>query len=259
MSSASKSASTSTETSPAEDSPLSGLMNPSTYLFVGVRQVQNLVASRSDELQAGRTNDQYLVFLKVTDTQLTNMDQQRAKIGKHIRMTHHTDTGDLIIKLMPSLAHEAAHLDLAELFQGLMSQMSISHANRLAAIGGTRCFGPGSSKEADTAYKPRSRPQAGWPSIVFESGLFEGLPRLRVDARWWLVNSGGEVNIVLLISVKPAQMSLLVEKWCLAPVTNLAFPRANTTPDLLVPTKMQEIIMTRTRLILHLTPSLERP
>lgn len=90
VSKSSKSASASTETSPAEDSPLAGLMNPPSYMFYSIRQVQRLVASHSDELRADRTNNQYLVFLKVTNTQLTDMDKQRANIGKHIRMEHHT-------------------------------------------------------------------------------------------------------------------------------------------------------------------------
>lgn len=174
---------TSTETSPVEDSPLAGLMDPPTETFLGIRQVQKLVASHSHELHLGRTNNQYIVFLNVTNAQLARISKQQGKIGKHIRMTHHIDTGDLIIKLMPSVDHEAAHLDLAELFQGLVAQMGISHANRLAVVGGTTYFGPCSSKEADTAYKPRFRPRAGWPTIVFGSGLSEGIARLRVDAR----------------------------------------------------------------------------
>lgn len=240
-----KSPGASTETSSVEDSPLAGLMDPPTAPFLGIRQVQKLVASHSDELQVGRTNNQYIVFLNVTNAQMSSISKQQGKIGKHIRMTHHTDTGDLIIKLMPSVDHEAAHLDLAELFQGLVTQMGISHANRLAAVGGTTYFGPGSSKQADTAYTPRFRPRAGWPTIVFESGLSEGIARLRVDARWWLINSSGEVKIALMISVKPAEGSLLIEKWCLSPATNLPIARANPTPNALVPTKMQEIHVTQ--------------
>lgn len=117
VSSSSKSASASIETSPADKSPLAGLMNPPYYLFYGIRQVQRLVASHSDELRAGRTNNQYLVFLKVSSTQLTDMDKQRAKIGKHIRMDHHIDTGDSIIKLMPSERHVSAYITLADEIQ----------------------------------------------------------------------------------------------------------------------------------------------
>ena len=244
-SSSSKGASASTEALPAEDSPLAGLMDPPSYLFYGIGQVQRLVASHSDELRAGRTNNQYLVFLKVTNTQLTDMDKQRAKIGKHIRMEHHTDTGDLIIKLMPSEKHQSAHISLAEEMIEKQINWGIPRENRLKGLGGTTFHGPSSSKEGDTAYRPISRTIGEWPTIVFESGLSEGLARLRVDARWWLINSGGDVKIVLIISVKPAQKRLLIEKWCLSPATNLRVIRANSNPNALVPTKMQEVSITR--------------
>lgn len=245
VSKSSKSASASTETSPAEDSPLAGLMNPPSYMFHSIRQVQRLVASHSDELRADRTNNQYLVFLKVTNTQLTDMDKQRANIGKHIRMEHHTDTGDLIIKLMPSEKHQSAHITLADEIQEKEMQWGIPRENRLKGLGGTTFSGPVSSKEADTAFRPISRPIGGWPTIVFESGLSEGLARLRVDARWWLINSGGDVNVVLIISVKPTQTRLLIEKWCLSPATNLPVTGANPNSNALVPTKRQEVSINR--------------
>lgn len=126
-------------------------------------------------------------------------------------MEHHTDTGDLVIKLMPSEKHESAHITLADEIQEKDIQWGIPRENRLKGLGGTTFSGRGSSKEADTTFRPISRPIGGWPTIVFESGLSEGLARLRADARWWLMNSGGDVNIILIISVKPAQMRLLIE------------------------------------------------
>lgn len=65
-----------------------------------------------------------------------------------------------------------------------------------------------------------------------------------MDARWWLINSGGEVKIVIIISVKPAQMSLLIEKWCLSPAKSLPVTIANPNPNALASTKMQEIHIT---------------
>ena len=245
VSNSSASASPSSATSPTQDSPLAGLMNPPSYLFYGIRQVQRLVASHSDELRAGRTNNQYLVFLKVTNAQLTDIDKQRAKIGKHIRMEHHTETGDLIIKLMPSEERQSAHITLADEIKDNEIQWGIPRENRLKDLGATKFFGSGSSKEADTAFRPISRPIGGWPTIVFESGLSEGLARLRVDARWWLINSGGDVKIVLIISVQPEQTRLLIEKWCISPAANLPVTIANPNPDALVPTKMHEVSITR--------------
>ena len=75
-------------------------------------------------------------------------------------------------------------------------------------------------------------------NACFEAGLSETLAKLRTDADWWLTNSKGDVKIAIVISIKPAQKSLWIEKWCLqrripaAPVT-----RANA----LVPTKIQEL------------------
>lgn len=70
-------------------------MKPPTNLFnydTGIRQLQKLVTLRSDEMQAGRTNEHYLVFLNVT-----NRQQSESTEGW---MTHHTDT-NLLILLRP--------------------------------------------------------------------------------------------------------------------------------------------------------------
>jgi hypothetical protein len=86
--------------------------------------------------------------------------------------------------------------------------------NELCPVGAGRFEGRNSSKEADSAYKPlpiRSG-ESDWPTIVFGSGLSESLGRLRTDAAWWLVESGGRVKIALLISIKPALSALRVEK-----------------------------------------------
>lgn len=40
-------------------------------------------------------------------------------------------------------------------------------------------------------------------------------------------------------------MRLLIEKWCLSPATKLPITIANPNPNALVPTKMQEVSITR--------------
>ena len=81
---------------------------------------------------------------------------------------------------------------------------------------------------------------------LFESGLSESFIRLRHDAQWWLTNSGGDVKIVVIISITPAEKRLRVEKWCLLPATgHRPVTRANPNPDPLVPARMQEIAITQ--------------
>ncbi|KAF2180467.1 hypothetical protein K469DRAFT_447957, partial [Zopfia rhizophila CBS 207.26] len=156
---------------------------------------------------------QYLVFRGVTKGYLNTIDCKRASIGKHTRMTYYTDTSLLIVKLMPSVKHELAHLTLAEDLKLALIGMGLPK-RCLNPLGGSKFSGPNSSKEGDLAYKPLSRNrEADWPTIVFESRLSEALTYLRNDARWWLTNSRGDVRIVTIISITPAQRMLWVEKW----------------------------------------------
>lgn len=125
--------------------------------------------------------------------------------------------------------------------------MDISFDDLLSNMAGSRCSGSSSSKEADAAYKPECRDHAiNWPALIFESRISEGLARLRADARWWLVNPRGDVNIVIIISIKPTERSLRVEKWCLAPpAASLPIARPNSNPNWPVSKKIREICVTQ--------------
>ncbi|KAF2194373.1 hypothetical protein K469DRAFT_651654 [Zopfia rhizophila CBS 207.26] len=232
------------ETSPAETSPMEGLQDVPIYQYTGVRDLQERVESQSTQLQARRSNQQYLVFRSVTKGHLDKLDRKRASIGKHTRMSHCTDTNLLIVKLMPSVEHEIAHLILADDLRDALAGMGLPRRS-LVPLGGSKFSGPNSSKEGDSAYKPPSRNRkADWPTIVFESGLSETLTRLRHDARWWLTNSRGDVKIVIIISITPAQTMLRVEKWCHSPVPDRPLTRGHPSPMTPEPTKMQEITIT---------------
>lgn len=51
---------------------------------------------------------------------------------------------------------------------------------------------------------------------------------------------------MIIISIKPTERSLQVEKWCLVPpAASLPIIRANLNPNRLVPTKIQEICVTQ--------------
>jgi hypothetical protein len=128
-------------------------------------------------------------------------------------MTYYTDTDLLIIKLMPLVAHERAHLDLAGEFLFKVARMGIQK-REIICTGAGRKEGTSSSKEGDSTFKPSAfrEKDTDWPAIVFEAGLSESLGRLRTDAAWWLMNSNGDVNIVLVISLQRAQSRIQIER-----------------------------------------------
>ena len=146
---------------------------------------------------------------------------------------------------MPSAEHEMAHQNLGMLFFSKIMAMGLS-TNDLCGLGATRCDGRNSSKEGDLSYKPILRKnKTDWPTIVFESGLSESLRRLRDDARWWLTNSKGDVEIVVIILINPTQSSFYIERWELAPLDERRPTTGAFLNELLnrpgIPSKLQEI------------------
>src|SRR5436305_11598191 len=117
--------------------------------------MQKIVKARSDELEAGGSG-QYLIFQPVTSDALAEIDRERESIGKHTRMTHYTDTGLLIVKLMPSAIHEGAHVNLAKKLLAKIIRMGTSE-DEIFGLGAARFLGLSSSKEGDSAFKPSSR------------------------------------------------------------------------------------------------------
>jgi hypothetical protein len=204
--------------------------------------MQKAIDFQSQRLQEGVSNQQYLVFKPVTKADLAEIDCARNSIGKHTRITHYTDANLLIVKLMPSAEHQSAHLTFGMELAAKVIRMGMSY-RELYPFGGTRYLGHTSSKEGDSCYKPSSRKnKTDWPTIVFESGLSESLQRLRCDASWWLENSKGEVKIVVIISIKPGDKRLEIEKWELALIDEgRRVTRLHPRTQSLIPTKIQEI------------------
>ena len=113
-------------------------------------------------------------------------------------------------------------------------------------IGATRFQRPRSSKESDSAYKPATvRPnRLDWPTLVIEAGMSESLRRLRSDARWWLENSGGEVKIVVIMSIRRTSRlrTIVIEKWEHGPLPgNRPNTRSITAAAANAPNQLQQI------------------
>jgi len=112
--------------------------------------------------------------------------------------------------------------------------------DELITNGATRYEGKRSSKESNSAFAPypSRKKDTDWPTLVFESGVSESLSRLRIDADWWLTNSEGHVNIVVIIALHRAQSKIQIEKWELA----LLDPgRPCTRSNQQIPARTQEI------------------
>lgn len=70
--------------------------------------------------------------------------------------------------------------------------------------GSARVRGRSCSKEPIGSWVPQPHlvgRDEKWPTIVMEIGVSNAFQKLRADAAWWLANSMGQVNLVLVVSI----------------------------------------------------------
>lgn len=213
--------------------------------YRGIAGIQRAVNALSEKLRLGETTDgatmgQYLVFRPVTVDEFDKIDNQRDKVGKGIRLTHCADIETLIIKV-PTTDHEVVSQTFGDEVAEQAIGMGLPREER-TKTGGAKYYGISTTKQADQGMKPSTlRPRRmDWPTLIFETGVSESLPKLRTDASWWLSNSGGQVNIVLIFHVNREARSILIEKWENAPATGRPSTRS-TLRQAQIPTQMEAI------------------
>jgi hypothetical protein len=229
-----------------------GLEGVPVWIFKTIEGMQEAIDSYKEELEASEASP-YMIFRPVTTKDLRKIERARenGKIDQGVRLTHYVDWDVLILKV-PTAKHEAAHRRFSTRLTfgaGLMGLI-----DELFDLGAATFKTRRMSKEGDSVFKPLSmRPrETDWPTIVIESGWSESLTKLREDARRWLVNSRGDVKIVLLISIGRRARTMIIEKWENGPAPpTRPSTRSNTTQ---VPTLIQAITIDSNSNAVHGAP-----
>ncbi|RPA96288.1 hypothetical protein L873DRAFT_1744025 [Choiromyces venosus 120613-1] len=232
-----------TPTAPQPPDP-SGPLDMHYYLTEGLEGVEHqeyrdmrsftrAIDSQAAESGAGNADEYpcpYMVFSPVTRDQLANIERVRDTRYKRLRFMYLNDPKALIIKIMPSVPHELVTGTFVSAFLEMVAAMGLRRA--LASVGHATYQGLASRKEADGSFKPRlARPLAtDWPTVVLECGVSESARRLKVDARWWLDNSLGEVKIVLVFYVLRPARTIRIEHWEMDTMPNPQVTRAHPHP-----------------------------
>ena len=91
----------------------------------------------------------------------------------------------------------------------------------IRGFGGTGFYPPEvRGKQGDITFGPATRLGSGqWPSVAIEVGYSQTLKSLRMDAEWWLLNSGGKTNFVITIKIKRNPFSMHIECWKMIPTS----------------------------------------
>lgn len=52
-----------------------------------------------------------------------------------------------------------------------------------------------------------------WLTVVIEVGYSESLPKLQVDASFWITESKGDIKIVLVAKIDRSKQQNVLQKW----------------------------------------------
>jgi hypothetical protein len=186
--------------------------------FTTFEKLQSDTSNILKLLQDNEENgNQYLVLLGLSKRGVERLDD-RGLSGLDYRFQWEGTVG--LIKVVPSHTHEAITDKVTRIIDEYLMAMGIQSDDREWAMATTYKPTASKGKQPDQCFTPPCRRASpgqpvGWPTLVIETGVSESLPRLREDARWWFNNSGGEVRMVLVISIKQTKVEF--ELWQLAP------------------------------------------
>ncbi|KAI1832753.1 hypothetical protein DTO006G1_9532 [Penicillium roqueforti] len=126
----------------------------------------------------------------------------------------------MIIKLFTG-AHETASCGLGGAVQYEIYNMGLGKS--ICPLGSKTIQGMFCRKQADKAYGP-AQPVPGrnpkWPTVMVEVGVSESYRKLRADAEWWLINSRGDVKLVMIVSISRKTPNIKFEAVTLDPTVN---------------------------------------
>lgn len=187
---------------------------------------QHLTVAATEIISNLRENNydgnQYLVILNISKYAADKLLEDPDALGG-IPFRFALDGKAGRIKVIPTSAHDSTTDNLRDEIGSEVLRMGVPRNDRQW---GQTTSNPGSvstkSKQPDQCFYPGSRRPVfsqfqGYPTLVVETGVTESLLRLRSDALWWFANSQGDTRMILIMSIRQATQTILMEVWQLAP------------------------------------------
>ena len=190
------------------------IANQHKYTFITIKKLVNLL----DKIQKACLKSEagcYLEVKGIYDDHLEPLETALMRRGiRSATLMYEKPVATLIIKLMPGIEHESAHLVFIDDITNFIRNLPTHKPSMYAPVGATSFRGiTGRSKQADGALQPSTRRPNEFPSFVIEAGYSESLRQLRFDAHWWLKNSKGQTKFVLMIQISKKPNKLVLECW----------------------------------------------
>ncbi|KAJ6112076.1 hypothetical protein N7523_008137 [Penicillium sp. IBT 18751x] len=186
------------------------------YPYKGTRNLRETVEMELSRQQEENEASEWVMFTGVNQQTfsrdlLNSDDRYLERCWNSYDSSQHL----LLVIMTLSRAHEvAAHL-FERLFFDLLKPMDLTRC--LRSFGSATCKAEdGSAKQPDCQFQPKRLPRARtnqWPTVVVETAFSESPSKLMSDARFWLRQSNGEVQVVITIKIGRSSPRIVLEAW----------------------------------------------
>jgi hypothetical protein len=199
----------------------------SEYQYCGEQNFLKVLDGEYHALEEGTTGcrSQYIIISNVDEQTFSETFSSSDLCKKLFTSSFFEYIPDLALLLvrMTTAAHEQAYNALHTMIirkcafmNGLDLQLQVTGQAAITSNGRT--------KKADQTYRPIVLPQprsGRWPTVVIQCAYSHSYSqsgsKLADDARWWLLEAGGDVKTVLTITVHQTRREVIIEKWELIP------------------------------------------
>ncbi|KAL2007235.1 hypothetical protein VTN00DRAFT_8673 [Thermoascus crustaceus] len=187
-----------------------------------------------------RRRSEFIIFSNIPeDIFLKDIHSSTEKLLSR-SFTSYDPVRQILLVKMTTGVHEQSSLGITVTLRDklvVISRASSASENQLECR--MHCLGGGGGEmRPDQSYLPYRLPQGRSdqrPSAVVESGYAELGSKLEADAKWWLIESEGDVRTALVILVDRGRKELTIQKWELADRTE---PNRRAQPAL-----MQQVVI----------------
>lgn len=187
------------------------------YRYCGKTSFCEVLDNEYHALERNKSGNQsqYIIFFDIDEqTFLEDFADSSRKQVYHPYFEYIPNLHLLLIKMVTEV-HEQAHKSLNRMIIRKFAFMNNLDL-QLHMTGQAEKGSNGRKKKADKSYRPETLPDGCsnyWYSVLIEAAYPEKRSKLANDARWWLIESAGDVKTVVTIAVHQTTKEITIEAW----------------------------------------------
>ena len=191
---------------------------PDRYRFE-YQSPAKLINTIQTTIDSGSAEEYFLYFYNINHGHLSEIDKEfwACRLRCTVRFTTENSLNALICRILHGGNLSTLALNLWFDIRYKITTIPGHTRGSIREFYGTRFYvSDVRSKAGHKALGPVTRKtRTAWPSVVMEVGSSEALDFLRLDAKWWLINSAGQTRFVMISQIMTDPFAIHIECWAM--------------------------------------------